>query len=191
MPPASSTEWHTAFRRFSVRLNGGVSGPGSIAGYNLGKNADASATEIVALTPDDGRAAFEAVTDADIPASSAFVDDGVAPDPGSTWFRFEPRTGTLVAYRRATWKVRENPGRGHALFRVAELRMEGPRPLGLDTEFRRQDPGGTLGEAGIPGADVEQVVDYVGDQFRGLHQGNVIRHRLRPEDLAGIGPRQA
>ena len=46
-------------------------------------------------------------------------------------------------------------------------------------------------EAGIPGADVEQVVDYVGDQFRGLHDGNVIRYRLRPEDLAGIGPGQA
>ena len=46
-------------------------------------------------------------------------------------------------------------------------------------------------EAGIPGADVEQVVDYVGDQFRGLHEGNVIRYRLRPGDLPGIGPRQA
>ena len=43
-----------AFRRFSVRLNGGVSGPGSVAGYNLGTNAD------------------------------AFVEDGLAPDPGST-----------------------------------------------------------------------------------------------------------
>ncbi len=42
-------------------------------------------------------------------------------------------------------------------------------------------------EAGIPKADCEQVVDYVGHEFRGLHEGNVIRYRLRPEDLAGIG----
>ena len=41
-------------------------------------------------------------------------------------------------------------------------------------------------EAGIPETDREQVVDYVGHEFRGLHEGNVIRYRLRPEDLAGI-----
>lgn len=55
-----------------------------MAGYNLGTNADVSATEVVALTPGDGRAAFGAVTDADVPTSSGFADDGVAPDPGST-----------------------------------------------------------------------------------------------------------
>jgi hypothetical protein len=38
-------------------------------------------------------------------------------------------------------------------------------------------------ERGIPGADIRQVVDYVGQQFRGLHEGNVVRYRLRPEDL--------
>ncbi len=160
--PASSTEWHMAFRRFSVRLNGGVSGLGSVAGYNLGTNADASATEVVALTPDDGRAAFGAVTDADVPASSAFVEDGLAPDPGSTWFRFEPQIGTLVADPRAAWKVRESSGRGHALFRVAELRMQGPRPLGLEIEFRRQDPGGTLGEAGTRTVDLTRGPGLVG-----------------------------
>ncbi|MCY4611868.1 MAG: Fic family protein [Gammaproteobacteria bacterium] len=41
-------------------------------------------------------------------------------------------------------------------------------------------------EAGIPEADREQVVDYVGNEFRGLHEGNVIRYRLRSEDLIGI-----
>lgn len=41
-------------------------------------------------------------------------------------------------------------------------------------------------EAGIPEEDRSQVVDYVGRQFRGLHEGNAIRYKLRPEDLAGI-----
>ena len=41
-------------------------------------------------------------------------------------------------------------------------------------------------EAGIPEADLEQVLDYVGKEFRGLHEGNAIRYRLRSEDLAGI-----
>ena len=38
----------------------------------------------------------------------------------------------------------------------------------------------------IPEADRQQVVDYVGQQFCSLHEGNIIRYRLRPEDLAGI-----
>ncbi|MCE2483101.1 MAG: hypothetical protein J4F33_09515 [Alphaproteobacteria bacterium] len=40
--------------------------------------------------------------------------------------------------------------------------------------------------AGILETDREEVVDHVGNEFRGLHEGNVIRYRLRPEDLAGI-----
>ena len=41
-------------------------------------------------------------------------------------------------------------------------------------------------EAGIPEADREQVVTYAGNEFSGLHDGNIICYRLRPEDLAGI-----
>jgi hypothetical protein len=41
-------------------------------------------------------------------------------------------------------------------------------------------------KADIPEADREDVVNYIGKEFRGLHEGNVIRYRLRPEDLAGI-----
>ncbi len=41
-------------------------------------------------------------------------------------------------------------------------------------------------EVGIPEADREQVVTYIGNEFRGLHEGNIIRYRLRPEDLADI-----
>lgn len=41
-------------------------------------------------------------------------------------------------------------------------------------------------EADIPEADREHVTNYVGQEFYGLHEGNVIRYRLRPEDLSGI-----
>ena len=41
-------------------------------------------------------------------------------------------------------------------------------------------------EADIPEPDREEVVHYIGNEFRGLHEGNVIRYRLRPEDLTGI-----
>ena len=53
-------------------------------------------------------------------------------------------------------------------------------------EFRPDDIREMTQEAGIPETDREQVVAYVGNEFRGLHEGNVIRYRLRPADLAGI-----
>ena len=37
--------------------------------------------------------------------------------------------------------------------------------------------------ADIPEADRQQVIDYIGKEFHGLHEGNIIRYRLRPEDL--------
>lgn len=40
--------------------------------------------------------------------------------------------------------------------------------------------------AGIPEDDRNAVVAYVGEQVRGLHEGNVIRYRLRPADLDGL-----
>jgi Fic family protein len=41
-------------------------------------------------------------------------------------------------------------------------------------------------EADIPEEDRKQVVDYVGQEFRSLHEGNVIRYRLRPTDLEAV-----
>ena len=160
--PGSSTDWHMAFRRFSIRLNGGVAGPGSVSGYNVANNVDASAEQIAALTPQDGAAAFQAVTETDIPVAASFVEDGLAPDPGASWFRFDGRTQTLVANPGVAWKVREISERGYAIFRVTELQMQGQRPLGLTIEYRRQDPGGSLGSAQTVTADLSRGPAHVG-----------------------------
>ena len=40
--------------------------------------------------------------------------------------------------------------------------------------------------ADIPETDRQQVIDYIGQEFHGLHEGNIIRYRLRPQDLDGI-----
>lgn len=154
--PATSTDWHMGFRRFLIRLNGGVAGPGSVSAVNLGNNASASAEEIVALTEQDGEAAFEAVTEADIPAAGSFMEDGLAPDPGASWFRFDPVSGSLVANPGAAWMVRESSGRGFAIFRVTNLRMQGQRPVGLVIEYRRHEPNGTLGTSHTIEGDVSR-----------------------------------
>jgi len=41
-------------------------------------------------------------------------------------------------------------------------------------------------QADIPEEDREDVVNYVGQEVRGLHEGNVIRYRLRPADLEAL-----
>ena len=53
--------------------------------------------------------------------------------------------------------------------------------------FRPEKVMAMAAEEGIPEDDRQQVTDYVGQQFRGLHEGNVIRYRLRPDDLEGLG----
>jgi hypothetical protein len=40
--------------------------------------------------------------------------------------------------------------------------------------------------AGIPEADRKGVVDYVGQEVASLHEGNVIRYRLKAEDLTRL-----
>ena len=54
--------------------------------------------------------------------------------------------------------------------------------------FRPENVMAMAVEADIPEGDRQPVVDYIGHEFRGLHEGNIIRYRLRPEDLAGIIP---
>jgi Fic family protein len=58
-------------------------------------------------------------------------------------------------------------------------------------EWKRFDPERVMlmaEDAGIAANDRPSVVDYVGEEIRGLHEGNVIRYRLRAADLIGLRP---
>ncbi|WP_419941462.1 HmuY family protein [Candidatus Palauibacter sp.] len=160
--PGGSTAWHMAFRRFSVRLNGGVAGPGSVSAVNLGNNSTMTADAITALTPVDGEAAFTAVTEADIPGTGSFTADALVPDPGASWFRFDRQSGSIVANPGAAWKVREGSGRGYAVFRIVAITMQGQRPVGVTVQSRRQDPGGSLAPSETLDVDLSRGPAYVG-----------------------------
>jgi hypothetical protein len=48
----------------------------------------------------------------------------------------------------------------------------------------RNDP---IMRRNAPSVGLYQVgINPLGNEFRGLHEGNVIRYRVRPEDLKGI-----
>lgn len=56
-------------------------------------------------------------------------------------------------------------------------------------DYKAFDPDAVMAMAetrNVPEEDREEVVAYIGAQFNGLHEGNVIRYKLKPEDLAGI-----
>jgi len=164
---ATSTGWDVAIRRFSVRLNGGVSGPGTVSGLSLGNNAGLTDTEVVALMGSDGETAFAAVTESDIPATG-FEVDGLVPDPGASWFRFDPQAGTLVANPGAAWKALESGG-GFALFRVSDLVISGQSASSITIEHRHQDAAGTLGTVQSTTLDLTGGAAYTALSDGSLH----------------------
>ena len=144
--PATSTAWDIALRRFEVRLNGGVSGGKGVVGYNL-RNHEADTPEaILALTPENTEAEFEAVGEADIPATVDFLTDGLV-ENGLGWLSFGP-TGP-AANPGAAWKV-QTAGGNYAVVRATGLTIGGTDPQSaelesVDLEWRYQPAGGALG----------------------------------------------
>jgi HmuY protein len=159
--PSTSTDWQLAFRRFEVRLNGGVSGPGSVVGFNLANNENATDDQIVQFTPENQLATFEAVGTADVPAADQFVEDGLVPNPAS-WFFFNPAISNLSADPSQAWKM-DLGNDGYALFRVAALTLDGSgQALATVTfEWRLQGTTGTLGSIEQLTVDVSQGPAWV------------------------------
>lgn len=94
---ATSSAWDIGLFATTVSLNGGAAGPGSVAGYCICQNAQATAAQLQAMTPDNQLAAFDGVTSAQIPADDQFAADRLSPVIAG-WY-----TGTAPA-------VAANPG---------------------------------------------------------------------------------
>ena len=102
--PSTSTEWDLAFFATGVTVNGGAAGPGGVTAYCLCANANATVGQLQTMTPENQLAAFEAVTSASVPASTAFVADVLNPAI-SGWFT---GTGTgATAVPSKSWIVRQ------------------------------------------------------------------------------------
>ena len=74
---AESAEWHIAFKRSNILLNGGISGPGNVTGFDLTGAEDIVAEE-----------AFDAITATDVPTADAFIADGPAYAIGA-WYSYD------------------------------------------------------------------------------------------------------
>ena len=147
--PFTSDAWNLGFRRYEIRVNGGVAGPGGVSGYNMANNAGATNQEILAFTPDNQKAAFDAIGVADIPDAGSFVTETLVASPLG-WLNFAG--GAPAASSSTAWKLRRTADGGYAVFHLTGLTIGGTTPqtavLATATvEWRYQPAGGALGAA--------------------------------------------
>jgi len=121
--PRTSGDWDMSFYATGVTLNGGVAGPGGVAGYCLCQNASATNEAILAMTPESERPDFDAVTAAQIPAANAgWATDTLIPAI-SGWYAGAGASATAAADR--AWKLRlATDTAAYAKLRVVSL--DGP-----------------------------------------------------------------
>lgn len=136
----STADWDIAFRRYEVRLNGGVSGTKGVVGYSFDNNADASDAEVLAFTVDGTLPAFDAIREDDIPPDASFQSDGLIQNATG----YLNLGGVPTANAAAYWKVKLANG-SFALMRVTGITMSQAFALTSVTIESRLQSGNTLG----------------------------------------------
>lgn len=114
--PTSSAAWDVGFNALNVMLNGGAAGPGGVRGFCLCANADATDEQVLAMTPENQLAAFDAVTVDDVP-SAGFEAEKLVPAI-APWFE---GTGAAIVADGGTWLLRLRNGTSFAKLRVVSL----------------------------------------------------------------------
>jgi HmuY protein len=141
--PASSTAWDVAFFATGVMLNGGAAGPGEVQGYCLCQNDGATNDQVLAMTAESERAAFEAVTAASIPAEEdAWLADVLAPAIAG-WWSYDMTSHTVTPVTDRVWIVRTAEGEAFAKLRVTGMANGSQQSAGdVTLEFAVQPTGG-------------------------------------------------
>ncbi len=144
---ANSTEWHIAFKRSEMRLNGGISGPGKVVGINLQDGQDFISAAI-----------FDGIGAADVPGPEAFLSDGPA-YAISEWYSYDPVSHTMSATGNV-YEMRTAEGR-FAKFVVDSLEDAGREDAGK-ISFRwvlgeESDLTGLEGSATVDVSDTAEI----------------------------------
>jgi hypothetical protein len=116
-----SEAWHVCFRRETIAVNGGISGPRAVAAVDLQSAATADETdaEIQARTPESELALFDSVDFATLDDDSLpWREDGVATAFAERWL--EPDSDPL-ALSDTVWFVIAADGAGKYLIKFQDL----------------------------------------------------------------------
>lgn len=147
----TSTDWHMAFKRTGIKLNGGASGTGSVTGaladkqddfYNLGTTA-ANASVFLNATP---TSQLEAITAVKAATGLTFSSDKnvnqITSDGGSkSWWLYDPAARTVGANDPAWNVIRSAKGDSFAKFHVTNI-VQASRDITL--EFFIQNVGNAV-----------------------------------------------
>ena len=104
--PETSSAWDIAFNATRVMLNGGAAGPGSVVGHCLCQNASATDAQVQAMTPQNQRAVFDAVTLADVPTSAQAWDSDALDPAIAGWYAYDMTTHQVNAVPTRVWQLR-------------------------------------------------------------------------------------
>jgi len=150
---SGSQDWHIAFRRFSVQLNGGASGSGDVAGALVGsqddfytEDGDPNVSVFTNATPNSELA----VLLADYEEPGIWIKDKVvtlltgpsALDGG--WYIYNPAGGSMSANSANGWLLRSGEGNSYARMRATELTFNTRAGAGVESftfEFDVQSSG--------------------------------------------------
>lgn len=127
-----SSIWHIAFKRSSIKLNGGVSGPGGVKGavtddqaefYENGDEAKPNVSIFLSATRNSEKEDFDAVKDVSVLSYQsdrhipAIKGDGGA----DSWWAYDPNTHAVSANSGNWWLVRSTGGDSYAKLHVTGL----------------------------------------------------------------------
>lgn len=129
----TSGDWHIAFKRSSIKLNGGVSGSGGVKGaladdqadlYN-GSDTSPNVSVFLAATKDTEKEDFDAMTKTNADALGYQADRNIPAITGTggadSWWAYDPVTHATSANANNGWLVRSVEGNSYARLRATGL----------------------------------------------------------------------
>lgn len=127
---ALSTDWHIAFKRDSIKLNGGASGPGNVNGAVAVAQEDfydasgaPNASVFLATTQSSEKPSFDAVTD--VSALSYQADRFIPAIRGDgseeSWWVYDSAASIASAQPTNWWLVRSSSGDSYAKLHATDL----------------------------------------------------------------------
>jgi len=121
---AENAEWHMAFSRTNIQLNGGASGSGNVAGALAVAQGDFYA----ASGEPDNNVFMNATADAELehladsfPEPAEWQTDAATTAFGSDWYNYDFTTHTISPNPDDGWLVRSGEGNSYARVRVTGL----------------------------------------------------------------------
>lgn len=130
---ATSNSWDIAFKRSTIKLNGGTSGTKGVKGFCANNNEEAYDANGVAIaswfstaTSETEKEDFSKITLTDLPAESEFKTDSLVKaikGDGTTegWWLYNPTTHAVSANHSKYWVIRSNKGSSYAKLQITSL----------------------------------------------------------------------